>query len=57
MTYLRGAVLGALMAVPVSAQETINLTVASSHPTVVPWVGMIKSHFMAKTEEILAYQY
>lgn len=54
MTYLRGAVLGALMAVPVSAQETINLTVASSHPTVVPWVGMIKSHFMAKTDEILA---
>lgn len=54
MTYLRGAVLGALLAVPVSAQETINLTVASSHPTVVPWVGMIKSHFMAKTDEILA---
>jgi TRAP-type C4-dicarboxylate transport system substrate-binding protein len=37
-----------------SAQETINLTVASSHPTVVPWVGMIKTHFMAKTDEILA---
>ncbi|MCR9111097.1 MAG: C4-dicarboxylate TRAP transporter substrate-binding protein [Rhodobacteraceae bacterium] len=54
MTYLRGAVVGALMALPVSAQETINLTVASSHPTVVPWVGMIKSHFMAKTDEILA---
>ncbi|MDQ0314440.1 C4-dicarboxylate TRAP transporter substrate-binding protein [Amorphus orientalis] len=37
-----------------SAQETINLTVASSHPLVVPWVGMIKSHFMARTDEILA---
>jgi len=35
------------------AQETINLTVASSHPTVVPWVGMIQTHFMAKTDEIL----
>jgi hypothetical protein len=38
----------------VSAQEVINLTVASSHPTVVPWVGMIKTHFMARTDEILA---
>lgn len=36
------------------AQETIDLTVASSHPLVVPWVGMIKSHFMARTDEILA---
>jgi TRAP-type transport system periplasmic protein len=32
----------------------INLTVASSHPTTVPWVGMIQSHFMARTDEILA---
>ncbi|MDU8912319.1 C4-dicarboxylate TRAP transporter substrate-binding protein [Aestuariicoccus sp. MJ-SS9] len=54
MTYLRGVVLGALLAVPVHAQETISLTVASSHPTVVPWVGMIKTHFMARTDEILA---
>lgn len=36
------------------AQESINLTVASSHPTVVPWVGMIQTHFMARTDEILA---
>lgn len=36
------------------AQESIKLTVASSHPTVVPWVGMIKTHFMARTDEILA---
>ena len=41
-------------AIPATAQETIPLTVASSHPLVVPWVGMIKSHFMAKTDEILA---
>ena len=38
----------------VFAQETINLTIASSHPTVVPWVGMIQTHFMARTDEILA---
>jgi TRAP-type transport system periplasmic protein len=36
------------------ATETINLTVASSHPAVIPWVGMIKSVFMARTDEILA---
>lgn len=36
------------------AQEHISLTVASSHPTVVPWVGMIKTHFMARTDELLA---
>lgn len=38
----------------VSATETIDLTVASSHPLVVPWVGMIKSVFMTRTDEILA---
>ena len=54
MRHLLGALLAGAIAVPAFAQETINLTVASSHPTVVPWVGMIKSHFMAKTDEILA---
>lgn len=38
----------------VFAQETINLTIASSHPTVVPWVGMIQTHFQGRTDEILA---
>lgn len=54
MNIIRGALLGAVLALPVQAQETINLTVASSHPTVVPWVGMIQTHFMAKTDELLA---
>lgn len=54
MNIIRGALLGAVLALPVQAQETIDLTVASSHPLVVPWVGFIKSHFMAKTDEILA---
>ena len=54
MKIIQGALFGAMLAVPVHAQETINLTVASSHPTVVPWVGMIQTHFMAKTDEILA---
>ncbi|MBR9762831.1 MAG: hypothetical protein GYB53_04695 [Rhodobacteraceae bacterium] len=52
---LRTALVGALaMPGAAFAQETINLTVASSHPTVIPWVGMIKTHFMARTDEILA---
>jgi len=56
MRILQSAFVAGILALPlpVSAQETINLTVASSHPTVVPWVGMIKTHFMARTDEILA---
>lgn len=54
MNFIRGALLASVLALPVHAQETINLTVASSHPTVVPWVGFIQSHFMAKTDELLA---
>lgn len=52
---LRTALVGVLaMPGAAFAQETISLTVASSHPTVIPWVGMIKTHFMARTDEILA---
>ena len=56
MKTLLGVFTAAMIAIPatVSAQETINLTIASSHPTVVPWVGMIQTHFMARTDEILA---
>lgn len=54
MKLLQSAFVVGMLALPVSAQETINLTVASSHPTVVPWVGMIQTHFMARTDEILA---
>jgi TRAP-type C4-dicarboxylate transport system substrate-binding protein len=56
MKHVWGAAFAAALSVPsgAGAQETINLTVASSHPLVIPWVGMIKSHFMAKTDEILA---
>ena len=56
MRILFGLMTAGMIAMPgtLAAQETINLTVASSHPTVIPWVGMIKSHFMAKTDEILA---
>lgn len=39
---------------PVNAQEVINLTVGSSHPTTIPWVGMIPEVFIPKVNEILA---
>lgn len=56
MNNLLGLIAASAIALPLTAtaQETINLTVASSHPTVVPWVGMIQTHFMARTDEILA---
>jgi TRAP-type transport system periplasmic protein len=56
MNRLTGILLAGAIAFPttVLAQETINLTVASSHPLAIPWVGMIKSHFMAETDRLLA---
>ncbi|MBF9030087.1 hypothetical protein HKCCE3408_06745 [Rhodobacterales bacterium HKCCE3408] len=56
MKQLLGLVLAGAVAVPaaVSAQETLPLTIASSHPTAIPWVGMMQTHFQARTDEILA---
>ncbi len=46
----------AAMALPLtaSAQQVINLTVASSHPTTIPWVGFIKDVFMPEVDKRLA---
>lgn len=48
--------LAASVALPAAAfaQETIDLTVASSHPTTIPWIGLIQSHFMPEVDRILA---
>ena len=56
MKKLTGLLLASAIAFPDAAfaQETIKLTVSSSHPLVIPWVGMIKSHFMAETDRLLA---
>jgi TRAP-type C4-dicarboxylate transport system substrate-binding protein len=56
MKTLTGLTLAAAIALPgaAAAQEVINLTIASSHPTTIPWVGMMQTHFMARTDEILA---
>ena len=56
MNHFRTTALAAILALPsfAAAQETISLTVASSHPTTIPWVGMIQTHFMAETDRLLA---
>jgi TRAP-type C4-dicarboxylate transport system substrate-binding protein len=50
------AIAAAAMALPLatSAQQVINLTVASSHPTTIPWVGFIKDVFMPEVDKRLA---
>jgi TRAP-type C4-dicarboxylate transport system substrate-binding protein len=56
MYRLTGLLVGAAMALPTAAYavEEIELTVASSHPLAIPWVGMIKSVFMTETDRLLA---
>lgn len=56
MTRLLALALAGTVALPAAAaaQQVINLTIASSHPTTIPWVGMMKTHFMARTDAILA---
>ncbi len=56
MKRLLGLALAGAVALPVPAlaQQAIQLTIASSHPTAIPWVGMIQTHFMARTDELLA---
>lgn len=56
MNRICGTLLAGAIAFPAgaAAQETISLTVASSHPTTIPWIGMIQTHFMAEADRILA---
>lgn len=56
MRKLTGLLLAGTFAFPVSAyaQETINLTIASSHPTSIPWIGLIQTEFMPEVDRILA---
>lgn len=43
-----------LAATTAHAQQTINLTIASSHPTTIPWVGFMQSVFMPEVDKRLA---
>lgn len=56
MNKFLGVALAGAVALPAAAmaQQTVNLTIAASHPTTIPWVGMMQTHFMTRTDEILA---
>lgn len=38
----------------VAAQQTVNITIAASHPTTIPWVGFMQSVFMPEVDKRLA---
>lgn len=44
----------ALLPVTAQAQQVINITAASSHPTTIPWVGMIPNVLIPEVNRILA---
>lgn len=46
----------AVLALPMAAmaQQTINITIAASHPTTIPWVGFMQSVFMPEVDKRLA---
>jgi TRAP-type C4-dicarboxylate transport system substrate-binding protein len=46
-TFLAAAALAAAtVALPAVAQQTFKLTIASSHPTTLPWVGLMSTYFV-----------
>ncbi|WP_211195410.1 MULTISPECIES: C4-dicarboxylate TRAP transporter substrate-binding protein [Tabrizicola] len=53
---IKAILMASAMVIPGAAwaQENIDLTIASSHPTAIPWVGMMQTHFMAETDRLLA---
>lgn len=55
--FIQGAVCAALAAsgvLAVRAQQTIKLTIASSHPTTVPWVGLMSTVFVPEVNRRVA---
>jgi TRAP-type C4-dicarboxylate transport system substrate-binding protein len=57
-TILRRTLLAATAALTLplaaQAQQTINITIAASHPTTIPWVGFMQSVFMPEVDKRLA---
>lgn len=47
--YAAAAVVFGSLTLPASAVETINLTIASSHPLTIPWVGPLKTIVVDKS--------
>lgn len=48
-----GVCFAAFAAADLAKAETFDLTMASSHPTVLPWVGVLSSHIVAETNNRL----
>jgi len=44
----------ALFTAPAFAQQTINLTIASSHPPTIPWVNVMQTHVVPEMNKRLA---
>jgi TRAP-type C4-dicarboxylate transport system substrate-binding protein len=44
----------ATLALPAAAQQTIKLTIASSHPTTLPWVGLMSTLFVPEVNKRVA---
>ena len=51
--YLLPAAAISLMAAGAATAETYKLTMAASHPTVLPWVGQLSTTVVAKSNERL----
>ena len=50
-TALCVTVLASLVLMPVQAQQTFKLTIASSHPTSLPWVGLMSTLFVPEVNK------
>ena len=50
-TALCVTVLASSVLMPVLAQQTIKLTIASSHPTTLPWVGLMSTLFVPEVNK------
>jgi len=48
---LCAAALAATALMPAQAQQTFKLTIASSHPVVLPWVGLMSTLFVPEVNK------
>ena len=48
------AALAAATIVPAQADQTFKLTIASSHPTTLPWVGLMSTLFVPEVNKRVA---
>ena len=48
---ITAAAAAATLAMPAMAQQTFKLTIASSHPTTLPWVGLMSTLFVPEVNK------